>query len=296
MEPSGREIRVVNKVKAARRSRRNNGDYRDVSAEFAVLTAFMACVAISFVVAPLFRHERRMGSASIAAILPLFAIGLYLAVGSPQAADLGSPEASPLHLASDSQSPRKKTVGSVASMVDGLAERLKSNPDDGKSWLLLARSYKHLQRMPVATAAYQHAAALGEYDEDLALMVSAAPAANATAVQVNGRVELSPDSETLTRPTDTVFVFARAIDGPPMPVAVLQRPVAELPFDFHLDDSHSMSDAARLSDYDRVIVSARITRASDARNALRGLQARSDEIVVADHQPIRLTIDQQEQE
>lgn len=267
-----------------------------MSAEFAVLSAFMACVAIGFVVAPLFRHEQRMGSAGIAAVLPLFAIGLYLAVGSPQAADLGSPEASPLRLASDSQTPRKKTVGSVASMVDGLAERLKSNPDDGKSWLLLARSYKHLKRMPEATAAYQRAAALGEYDEDLALLVSAGPAANVSPIQINGRVELSPDAAALTQPTDIVFVFARAIDGPPMPVAVLQRPVAELPFDFHLDDSHSMSDAARLSDYGRVIVSARITRASDARNALRGLQARSDEIVVADHQPIHLTIDQQEQE
>jgi cytochrome c-type biogenesis protein CcmH/NrfG len=62
-------------------------------------------------------------------------------------------------------------VGSVASLVDGLAEQLKQNPDDSKSWLLLAHSYRHLNRIPEARDAYNNAAAFGKYDAELAAMV-----------------------------------------------------------------------------------------------------------------------------
>ena len=68
---------------------------------------------------------------------------------------------------SNTSSPTHKSVGSVASLVDGLAERLKQNPDDSKSWLLLARSYRHLNRIPEARDAYNNAAAFGEYDAEL---------------------------------------------------------------------------------------------------------------------------------
>jgi cytochrome c-type biogenesis protein CcmH/NrfG len=55
-------------------------------------------------------------------------------------------------------------------MVEGLAKRLESNPEDGASWLLLAKSYKHLGLVPDAIAAYSRAAALGKTDTDLAAL------------------------------------------------------------------------------------------------------------------------------
>ncbi|MGI9234396.1 MAG: tetratricopeptide repeat protein [Woeseiaceae bacterium] len=299
-EPSGATLRVENNVRLDRKCRQDEGEDREMSAEFWVLVVAMAALAIGFVAAPMFQQGQSFRSTGIAAALPLFAIGLYLTVGSPEAADIESPTHAAMQPTTSKSSSKTKSTGSVASMVEGLAERLKQNPDDSKGWLLLARSYQHLRRLPEAKAAYVRAVELGEFDEALASMAtstrddfsSGEPAV--LAAQVSGRVDLSRESAEIAQPTDTIFVFARAIGGPPMPVAVLRKSVSELPFDFRLDDSHAMSGAARLSDYERVIVTARVTRAGDAKNALRGLEATSGALVVADHDPVTLIIDSQE--
>ena len=59
-------------------------------------------------------------------------------------------------------------VPSVATMVVGLEERLAKEPDDGKGWLLLAKSYDFLGRKEDARAAYKKADALGNGDAALA--------------------------------------------------------------------------------------------------------------------------------
>jgi cytochrome c-type biogenesis protein CcmH len=59
-------------------------------------------------------------------------------------------------------------VPSVASMVAGLEERLANEPDDGKGWLLLAKSYQFLGRAADARDAYAKADALGNTDPVLA--------------------------------------------------------------------------------------------------------------------------------
>lgn len=92
--------------------------------------------------------------------------------------------------------------------------------------------------------------------------VSVAPAA--PPARIAGRVSLSPALVAKALPTDTVFVFARAAEGSRMPLAILRRTVAELPFDFTLDDSLAMSPQTRLSGASRVIVGARISRSGNA--------------------------------
>lgn len=59
-------------------------------------------------------------------------------------------------------------VPSVASMVTGLEQRLAKEPDDGKGWLLLAKSYQFLNRPADARKAYEKADALGNADPVLA--------------------------------------------------------------------------------------------------------------------------------
>jgi len=182
------------------------------------------------------------------------------------------------------------SVGSVASMVEGLAARLETNPNDGKSWLLLAKSYHHLKRFPEARDAYARAAALGEYDESLASYFDA-PVAEDTGARIFGNVKLSERSMAIVQPTDTVFVFARAVDGPPMPVAVLQRPVSELPLDFLLNDSQAMSADLKLSNFEQVVVTARVSRSGVATDALQDLEAKSGIIVLADNEHLDLIIE-----
>lgn len=62
------------------------------------------------------------------------------------------------------------------------------------------------------------------------------------------------------QPGDTVYIFARALSGPPMPVAVVRRPAGELPFTVDLDDSRSVMPTLKLSSVPEVAVTARISR------------------------------------
>lgn len=92
---------------------------------------------------------------------------------------------------------------------------------------------------------------------------AAATAAPAAAV-LRGRVSLDPALASKVQPGDTLYVLARAVDGPRMPLAILKRSVAQLPLEFTLDDSMAMSPQLKLSAFDPVVVSARISRSGDA--------------------------------
>jgi cytochrome c-type biogenesis protein CcmH len=176
-------------------------------------------------------------------------------------------------------------------MVDGLAEKLKAQPTDSESWLLLARSYEHLGRTKEAIEAYERAALLGEYDAKLAALAGSPDAANSNTVQIFGNLQLSDSSRDIVQPTDTVFIFARAVQGPPMPVAVLQMSAADLPFDFLLNDAQAMTPEFKLSDFEKVVVTARISRSGIATEALQDLEASTDTLIVADNQHVSLTIE-----
>jgi cytochrome c-type biogenesis protein CcmH len=85
-------------------------------------------------------------------------------------------------------------------------------------------------------------------------------AANAS---VSGTVSLSAALRAQVSPTDTVFIFARPADSR-MPLAAERKQVKDLPYAFTLDDSKSMSPAARLSSAAQVVVGARISKSGDA--------------------------------
>jgi len=100
-------------------------------------------------------------------------------------------------------------------------------------------------------------------DEARALEKGAPPqaqAAAATKAGLRGEVKLAPALAAKAAPTDTVFIFARAVQGPPMPLAVLRKQVRDLPVQFSLDDSMAMAPGANLSGAPQVIVGARVSK------------------------------------
>jgi cytochrome c-type biogenesis protein CcmH len=106
------------------------------------------------------------------------------------------------------------------------------------------------------------------------------PVAAATAgPTVKGTVRLAAALKSQAGPEDTVFIFARPDDGSRMPLAIIRKQVKDLPVEFTLDDSTSMSPATRLSTVKRVIVGARISKSGQAMpqpGDLEGLSAPVD--------------------
>lgn len=75
------------------------------------------------------------------------------------------------------------------------------------------------------------------------------------------QVALAPGVAAKVQPGDSVFVFARAVSGPPMPLAVKRLTVADLPAQVELADSDAMMPQLKLSNFPEVQLIARISRA-----------------------------------
>jgi len=314
--------------------------------------------------APALRMSRRAWAIAIAlfVLVPVAAVGLYLWLGNPNATTLASSGngSTPQHAMSDPQ---------LVAMVEQLAQRLKSRPDDAEGWTLLARSYAAIGRYGDSAAAYEHAAtlvpdnaqlladyadaaamaqgrslagkpfalvqralaidpknpkalalaataALDAQDLDAALgywkrlqaqfpegsddarqiasiiaevetakregkgggklaargdkaapPAAASPPAKASAgggATIAGRVEVAPALASKIAAEDTLFVFARPVDGPRVPLAVLRVPARELPKSFTLDDSMGMAPGVKLSAAQSVVVEARVSKSGNA--------------------------------
>ncbi len=87
------------------------------------------------------------------------------------------------------------------------------------------------------------------------------PQTNPARAGLQVRVTLAPALAARVQPGDSVFVFARAVSGPPMPLAVKRLTVADLPAQVELADSDAMMPQLKLSNFPEVQLIARISRA-----------------------------------
>ena len=90
--------------------------------------------------------------------------------------------------------------------------------------------------------------------------VEAAPAAKAQA-SIRVSVDLADAVKASALPGDSVFIFARAVSGPPAPLAVKRVTVADLPITVELGDVDAMMPQLKLSNFPEVQLMARISRA-----------------------------------
>ena len=290
----------------------------------------------------------------------------HVAVGpaADESAESGERAASPPVVASGPDA-LAQAEARISSMVDRLAERLKTRPDDAEGWQMLGRSYATLGKHGQAIGAYEtalrlrpneptllaelafsaaitnrrvggadsaqllqralkldprnpkalalagtlslerkdyqgavqyweqlarieppdspfgkqiqmsiaqarqlagsHVALMPAADDALASITTSATTTRATATgTVGGTVTLAPALQGRVAPDDTLFVFARAVNGSRMPLAVLRKQVKDLPLRFTLDDSLAMSPAAKLSSAANVVVGARISKSGKA--------------------------------
>jgi cytochrome c-type biogenesis protein CcmH len=107
-------------------------------------------------------------------------------------------------------------------------------------------------------------------------MQVARPAQAQGSASISGVVKLDPKLAGKVAPDDTVFIFARAAEGPRMPLAILRKQGRDLPVQFTLDDSMAMAPQMKLSAFPRVVVGARVSKTANATASpgdLQGLSA-----------------------
>lgn len=108
---------------------------------------------------------------------------------------------------------------------------------------------------------------------------------------VSGIVSLNPAFQEKVADTDTVFIFARSVEGGRKPpLAVLRKTVKDLPLTFTLDDSMSMVPGLNLSSVSSFIVSARISKSGNATAGPKDLEGISKP-VKSGQKGIMITID-----
>jgi len=98
------------------------------------------------------------------------------------------------------------------------------------------------------------------------------PAAAGAGTNVSGTVTLSAEMKAKVGPNDAVYVFARPADGSKMPIAITRAQVKDLPLQFTLDDSTSMSKDIKISGFQEVIVAARVSKSGSAMPASGDLE------------------------
>lgn len=276
----------------------------------------------------------RMGRTPLLAtllLLPIVALLTYTTLGRPELV----------------AQPPGKAMADTRRAIEGLAGRLKANPNDLEGWVLLGRSLQATQQPGRAAAAFEFALKLAPGNPDLMgylaetlaesnqgsmtgrpaelvreilqrnpkhkaglwlAGIAAAeagdaptarrhwqalkeqlPAGSKEADEIAGfiaRLDAEPPptresspapavagegkrlkvkvtlSESLTgqaNPEDTVFIFARAAEGPPMPLAVVRKQVRDLPVEVVLDDSMSMMQGMNLSAFKSLVIGARVS-------------------------------------
>jgi hypothetical protein len=235
-----------------------------------------------------------------AAGLALFACSaalLYLAVGSPSSVQ----QAAPAHPVAGGTTPGSKAP-SMEEATARLAARLERDGGSADEWELLAKSYDFLGRGADASRARTHAGMPSLANVAQALpgesQVQAEPehpvpsdslAAGDTAI--SGTVSVESRLASRVHPDATLFIYAKAADSPGPPLAVLRLTAGRWPVSFRLDDSMAMLPSRRLSQFQKVIVEARISRSGQAAPAAGDLYVTSSVLTPTDGKKLALVID-----
>ncbi len=118
----------------------------------------------------------------------------------------------------------------------------------------------------------------------------AKPDASTGSIKVN--VTLDAKLAGKVAPDDTVFIFARAVSGPRMPLAIARKKVSDLPLSVTLDDSMAMSPAMVLSRFPQVTLGARISKSGQAMPQSGDLQGIRSPITPGQKETVQIVIDE----
>ncbi|MCW8826305.1 MAG: c-type cytochrome biogenesis protein CcmI [Gammaproteobacteria bacterium] len=126
------------------------------------------------------------------------------------------------------------------------------------------------------------------------LLVSSDPLAAGTTESIGGSVvrvtiQLADGLYTKVNGEETVFIYAKAMQGPKFPLAAARYQVKDLPVSITLDDSNAVMTTSKLSDFKEVIVGARVSYSGDAMTKSGDLIGEVTNVLVG-QSPVTVTI------
>jgi cytochrome c-type biogenesis protein CcmH len=111
-----------------------------------------------------------------------------------------------------------------------------------------------------------------------------------TAASIQVSVSLDDSLKDKVAADDVLFIMAKAVSGPPMPLAAVKLKGSDLPADVKLDDSMAMMPQLKLSGFDKVLVQARIAKGGKPIAQSGDLQSASVEVATSAQAAIALVI------
>jgi len=108
--------------------------------------------------------------------------------------------------------------------------------------------------------------------------------------KIEVQVKLAPDLQNQLKPNQTLFIYARATTGSPMPLAILRKSASELPITVTLDDSMAMMRDKNLSSVQAVTVMARISSSGGARLQSGDLVGEVTPVVLSEQDKVEVII------
>lgn len=258
-------------------------------------------------------HTSKKFKLSVTAALVLAALGGYFTAvhySEPAQPDLMSEFlATRSTTPAPAEQPTTADLAPVEVMLVGLKQRLERQPDDVQGWVLLSKSYYHLNRLQEAKESFDRAVALGYAGDWQPLpRIDALPGTesisqsfgyshgvdndgigqnrgseyNPAGAMASNRlrlkVSLDPSLRPQLEPESSVYIFVRAVENPGPPLAVVRKKVAELPLEITLSDSHAMMPNLKLSDAENVVVGARISPSGNPERRQGDYEQLSDSI------------------
>jgi cytochrome c-type biogenesis protein CcmH len=109
---------------------------------------------------------------------------------------------------------------------------------------------------------------------------------------ISGTVDIDPKLRALAAAGATLFVFAKSVDSPGPPLAVMRLTVDRWPVKFLLNDAQAMLPQRKLSDFRKVKVEARIAAHGQPTAQAGDLQGATGALDAHDEPQIRIVIDQ----
>lgn len=123
--------------------------------------------------------------------------------------------------------------------------------------------------------------------------VKSTPDSQASATTLTVQVSLSPKLQAAATPNDTVFIYAQALSGPKMPLAIVRKQVADLPVTVSLTDAQAMQPGMKLSAFATVKLLARISKSGNAIAEPGDLLGTIEQVATTGSHPQSLVIDTQ---